>query len=103
MLDDGHEQEARDCSNRGLEVSTSPPPCNCTLTYGEYRGIGLAVTKLLLDDFGAIVVALARTQTREISSLLEAHSSTLLFIKADVYVFPRLCLLMLHLIYVCIK
>lgn len=51
-----------------------------------FRGIGLAVTKLLLEKFNAIVVGIARSQTPAISSLLDVHSSSLLFIKADVYV-----------------
>lgn len=51
------------------------------LVTGASKGIGLAVTKLLLQKFNAKVVALARTQTADLSAL---SSDSLLFIGCDV-------------------
>src|SRR5438477_5317116 len=49
------------------------------------RGIGLAVTNILLTEFGAVVAALSRTKTLELSEL-EAKHSALLFSECDVSV-----------------
>ncbi|TDL29567.1 short-chain dehydrogenase [Rickenella mellea] len=51
---------------------------------GASKGIGLAVTKILLEDFNAIVVALSRTRTPELLDLLNRHQSTLMTFEADV-------------------
>ena len=47
------------------------------------RGIGLAVTRLLLHNFNANVVALARSRTDALDAL---ESNSLLFIGCDVSV-----------------
>lgn len=51
------------------------------------RGLGLAVTQLLLDKFGCIVVAISRTRTPEIEQLLATHGGSLSVIECDVSVF----------------
>ncbi|EKM59219.1 uncharacterized protein PHACADRAFT_205397 [Phanerochaete carnosa HHB-10118-sp] len=51
---------------------------------GASKGLGLAVTKLLLEKFGSIVVAIARTRTPELQTLSLAHGSALLFVELDV-------------------
>ncbi|KAF8621568.1 hypothetical protein AX15_007595 [Amanita polypyramis BW_CC] len=48
---------------------------------GASKGIGLAVTRLLLHKFNANVVALARTATEELNAL---SSNSLLFVGCDV-------------------
>jgi NAD(P)-dependent dehydrogenase (short-subunit alcohol dehydrogenase family) len=45
--------------------------------YPPGRGIGLAVTKILLQEFDAAVVAISRTETPELSELKAKHSSLL--------------------------
>lgn len=51
---------------------------------GASKGLGLAVTKLLLEKFGCVVVAIARTRTQDVTALSQAHGSTFLFIQLDV-------------------
>lgn len=46
----------------------------------------MAATKVLLEEFNAIVVAIARTRTPELVDLLDKHPADLLTIAADVYV-----------------
>jgi hypothetical protein len=49
-----------------------------------YRGIGLAVTKILLETFRANVVALSRTKTTDLLGLMTDHAAALLAIECDV-------------------
>ncbi|TCD68187.1 hypothetical protein EIP91_011358 [Steccherinum ochraceum] len=51
---------------------------------GASKGIGLAVTRLLLDKFGANVVAISRTTTPELSQLHQSHAKSLLIHECDV-------------------
>ncbi|KAI0081735.1 short-chain dehydrogenase [Panus rudis PR-1116 ss-1] len=51
---------------------------------GASKGIGLAVTRLLLTEFEAIVVALSRTRSPELLELRASHSSALLSVECDV-------------------
>lgn len=50
------------------------------------RGIGLAVTRFLLTELGAIVVGISRSRTPELEQLEQAHSSAgdLLLFQCDV-------------------
>lgn len=57
-----------------------------THTFSGIRGLGLAITKILLDDFQVVVVALSRTRTAELEQLMLSHVSTLLFIRCNVFV-----------------
>ncbi|KAH9844269.1 uncharacterized protein C8Q71DRAFT_731961 [Rhodofomes roseus] len=54
------------------------------LITGASKGLGLAATKILLDEFGAIVVALSRSETVELTDLKQSHTGALLIIKGDV-------------------
>jgi NAD(P)-dependent dehydrogenase (short-subunit alcohol dehydrogenase family) len=62
------------------------------------RGIGLAVTKLLVEEFGAIVVAISRTRTPELADLLGMHKGSLLAVECSVSVLasPSFCLSVLE-------
>lgn len=51
---------------------------------GASKGIGLAVTKILLESLDAIVVAISRTRTPELVELLKTHTSTLFTIERSV-------------------
>jgi len=51
---------------------------------GASRGIGLAITKLLLTEFSANVVTLSRSKTPELVSLQEAHSESLMNLQGSV-------------------
>ncbi|KAI9001048.1 short-chain dehydrogenase [Trametes punicea] len=51
---------------------------------GASKGLGLAVTKILLETFNTNVVALSRTKTPELRSLAEAHRESLLALECDV-------------------
>ncbi|KAH7920162.1 short-chain dehydrogenase [Leucogyrophana mollusca] len=51
---------------------------------GASKGIGLAVTRSLLEEHNAIVVALSRTRTPELDALFAANSHTLLVVECDV-------------------
>lgn len=51
---------------------------------GASKGIGLAVTKILLTEFHATVVSLSRSTTPELEQLAQAHSDNLLVIPCDV-------------------
>lgn len=59
---------------------------NFSLLSQKNRGIGLAVTTTLLEEFNAVVVAIARTRTPELVALLDKHPADLLTITADVCV-----------------
>jgi NAD(P)-dependent dehydrogenase (short-subunit alcohol dehydrogenase family) len=52
------------------------------------RGIGLAITRILLDKFEANVVAISRSRTAE---LVELSSASLTIIQCDVSVSELLC------------
>ncbi|KIJ20235.1 hypothetical protein PAXINDRAFT_67052 [Paxillus involutus ATCC 200175] len=54
------------------------------LVTGASKGIGFAVTKSLLEEHNANVVALSRSITPELNILIEAHPSSLLAIPCDV-------------------
>jgi len=51
---------------------------------GASRGIGLAVTSLLLEKFKATVIAISRTRSAEFDALASAHSETLQSIQCDI-------------------
>ncbi|KAI0773445.1 short-chain dehydrogenase [Irpex lacteus] len=51
---------------------------------GASKGIGLAVTKLLLEKFGTAVVAISRSESPELQQLAQAHGQALLHFKCDV-------------------
>ena len=51
---------------------------------GASRGIGLGAATALLTELGAVVVAVSRTRSPEISKLAEEHPSDFLAIEADV-------------------
>lgn len=53
----------------------------------NHRGLGLAIAKILLEDFNANLVTYSRTTTPELQSLADAHKDTLLVLRGDVYVF----------------
>ena len=60
------------------------------------RGIGLAVTRLLLQKFHANVIAISRTRTQE---LIQLSSDSLMVIECDVLVavpFHKLCIRLSH-------
>jgi NAD(P)-dependent dehydrogenase (short-subunit alcohol dehydrogenase family) len=50
------------------------------------RGIGLAVTRLLLEKFKVAVVAISRTESSELQQLAQAHGQALLHFSCDVSV-----------------
>jgi hypothetical protein len=81
---------ARSSSSPGPQsVHLSPPAVpSHTHAYADRvrRGLGLAVATLLLEKFGAIVVAISRTKTPELQALQSAHSASLLVIESDVLV-----------------
>jgi NAD(P)-dependent dehydrogenase (short-subunit alcohol dehydrogenase family) len=52
------------------------------LTY-PYRGIGLAVTEILLDNFNVTVVALSRTTTKELRALHDRFNNNSLSIDTE--------------------
>lgn len=56
--------------------------------------MGFAIAKVLLEKFGANVVALSRTRGADLQSLVDAHKEALLALEVDVYVYvlPVLCL-----------
>ncbi|KAF9226540.1 NAD(P)-binding protein [Gyrodon lividus] len=54
------------------------------LVTGASKGIGFAVTKSLLEEHNANVVALSRSRTPELDILIEAHRCSLLAIPCDV-------------------
>ncbi|KAF8551458.1 NAD(P)-binding protein [Imleria badia] len=54
------------------------------LVTGASKGIGLAVVKVLLEEHGARVVALARSSTPELTQLIDAYPASLLAISCDV-------------------
>ncbi|KII95116.1 hypothetical protein PLICRDRAFT_202634 [Plicaturopsis crispa FD-325 SS-3] len=51
---------------------------------GASKGIGLAVTRILLEIFGAVVVTISRTKTPELQELSDNNPSSVLAIEADV-------------------
>ncbi|KZT12488.1 NAD(P)-binding protein [Laetiporus sulphureus 93-53] len=51
---------------------------------GASKGLGLAVTKILLAEFGADVVAFSRSESKELVELRRSHGDSLLVIKGDV-------------------
>ncbi|CAL1700765.1 unnamed protein product [Somion occarium] len=51
---------------------------------GASKGIGLAVTRILLEEFGAHVVTLSRSKSPELLKLTKAHPAALLAIECDV-------------------
>ncbi|KAI0347254.1 short-chain dehydrogenase [Trametopsis cervina] len=51
---------------------------------GASKGLGLAVTKLLLQKFGVCVVAISRTESPGLQELAQAHGQALLHYKCDV-------------------
>ena len=61
-------------------------PASSPLTTCLPRGLGLAITKLLLEKFRTAVVALSRSETPELLQLAEAHGQALLHFKCDVSV-----------------
>ena len=52
----------------------------------NFRGIGLAITKILLETFRANVVALSRTRGAALQSLVDTHQDSLLALECDVCV-----------------
>ncbi|KAK7695887.1 hypothetical protein QCA50_000525 [Cerrena zonata] len=54
------------------------------LVTGASKGIGLAITRILLEQLGATVATFSRTKSPELLSLLEKHSASLLPIECDV-------------------
>ena len=50
------------------------------------RGIGLAITKLLLEKFRTSVVAISRTESPELTQLAQAHGQAFQHYKCDVSV-----------------
>ncbi|KAL4241942.1 NAD(P)-binding domain superfamily protein [Abortiporus biennis] len=57
---------------------------------GASRGIGLAVSKILLAEFGACVVAISRTRSAQLSDLLQSYPKTLSSIECNVTDAPAL-------------
>jgi NAD(P)-dependent dehydrogenase (short-subunit alcohol dehydrogenase family) len=53
------------------------------------RGIGLAVTTILLEQLGALVVAISRTRSPELVELLKKYNANLLTIECNVFVIAR--------------
>ncbi|CCM03179.1 uncharacterized protein FIBRA_05301 [Fibroporia radiculosa] len=51
---------------------------------GASKGLGLAVAKLLLTEFGANVVALSRTESPELAKLRESCGGSLMVLRGDV-------------------
>ncbi|TFK55951.1 short-chain dehydrogenase [Heliocybe sulcata] len=51
---------------------------------GASKGIGLAVTRILLESLDAVVVAISRTKTAELEDLSKAHISTLSTVECSV-------------------
>ncbi|KAG9006044.1 hypothetical protein FRB94_001025 [Tulasnella sp. JGI-2019a] len=54
------------------------------LVTGASRGIGLAVTRILLSKFAVDVVAFQRTTSPELTLLKEAHNKSLTIVEGDV-------------------
>ena len=48
-----------------------------------HRGIGLAVTSLLLERFKATVIAISRTRSSELNALADAHPETLQIVQCN--------------------
>ncbi|OBZ70436.1 putative oxidoreductase C30D10.05c [Grifola frondosa] len=51
---------------------------------GASKGLGLAITKILLEEFNAVVVALSRSQNPGMAELHKAHHDSLLLLECDV-------------------
>ncbi|RDX55580.1 short-chain dehydrogenase [Lentinus brumalis] len=51
---------------------------------GASRGLGLAIAKILLEDFNANLATYSRTTTPELQSLADAHTDSFLVLRGDV-------------------
>ncbi|KDQ64591.1 hypothetical protein JAAARDRAFT_28234 [Jaapia argillacea MUCL 33604] len=61
-----------------------PPRKPVVVITGASKGIGLAVTKILLEELNANVVAISRTKTPELVALVEANKDALLTVECSV-------------------
>ncbi|KAI0719591.1 short-chain dehydrogenase [Cerioporus squamosus] len=51
---------------------------------GASRGLGLAIAKILLEDFNANLATYSRTTTPELQGLADSHKDSLLILRGDV-------------------
>ncbi|THH15215.1 hypothetical protein EW146_g5237 [Bondarzewia mesenterica] len=65
-------------------LTTAPTPSPVVVITGASKGLGLAITTILLKEFNATVVAISRTRTPEIIELLNAHTGSLKVVECSV-------------------